>query len=618
MKKSLGVLSLMALVLGISASAQAQLFQNSNTACESEVVPCDSVSGLNCISGDISSVSCKNASGSAMFTNSGFVDCALSTPARSAQSLPEPVAASVLINKGASATSCASGSGDQFNSSLDYAFSSFAGASAFGFGSVVVGNIDGSNFSDMEIPGLDDNLSDAVTAPSLVGGGFGADESTLTTTGASWQSSGGQTGFATNVSDRTNALIDCDGAGGPLDLVFAAGDTAGNFSVNVLLNNGTGLDPVSSTEDTGISTGGAPTSGSISVGDFNNDGLQDVVAVFGTASVNRIIVGINDGACGFTFSPAGGLDLATAHSGTLPVPRTVVAGDFNGDGNLDAAISEPALASGTRGVHYYFGNGSTSFSFASNTHVSFNNTPNDATPSALAVGCFNNDNVDDLAGTFAGPGTGGGGNVQVVNSDGAGGLESPANLSFGSTVFALNNSNVINGIDAANFDGQGGDDIMAVVSDFNNNNTRTAYVFMNAVETVEANAGADVSRESSGSLQLSGTCAVNPADESAAFDVAWTIVSSPAGASLANADTLTPTLTTTAEGVYTLQLSCTTQCDSTATDTVVVTVGSLGILEGSGVFLGGCSFNPLASFSVSGLGMMFASLALFWSLRRRN
>ena len=647
MKKLFTFLSITALLLVFVNSSQAQQFQNTNAACESELIPCASVTSLKCAAGSATSVACKNSHGTAQFTSSGFVDCAVSVPARDPSSVPTPVVTGVLINKASGATSCASGSGSQFGTDLDYGFSSFDTlASSVGFGSVVVGNIDGGSFSDMEVPGAtlagpSTLVPSAVTAKSVAAGGFGADELSITTTSpgpVTWQTIAAHQAAPTSVSDRTNALINCNGKGGPLDLIVPVADPGtlapGDFRINVLLNGGTGLAAASSSVDTGISTSGgvAPVLMSVAVGDFNNDGIDDVAAVFGTATANRLIVGINNGSCGFTFFPTGGLDLTTAHTGTLPVPRSIVVGDFNGDGNADVAISEPGLAATTRGVHYYFGNGSSTFAFTTNTHVSFTGNPVDGSPSSLTTGCFNNDNVVDVAGTYLGPGTGGSGNVRVINSDGLGGLQTPVSLAFSNTNLIVAGGLTIHGIDAADFDAQGGDDIIALGTDLTDSSRRKAYVFMNTVETIVANAGAAVSTQSS-SVQLTGTCATNPADATAVFAPTWTIVSPASGGTLTNATTLTPTLTTTTDAAYTLRLTCRTRCTATATATVVVTKTTTTpttpadnlCLEGDGLYSkpstncgAGCAFNPLATFSWAGILAMFSGLGVLWRIRRKK
>src|SRR5215831_2953773 len=98
------------------------LFQNSNTPCESEPVLC-ATGG--CIFPDVNSLSCRNVNrdgsfAGADFDGDTFTDCvALREHNFNGLATPEPQA-SVLINRGSSATSCSPGPGDQFNSALTY------------------------------------------------------------------------------------------------------------------------------------------------------------------------------------------------------------------------------------------------------------------------------------------------------------------------------------------------------------------------------------------------------------------------------------------------------------------------------------------------------------------
>ncbi len=120
---------------------------------------------------------------------------------------------------------------------------------------------------------------------------------------------------------------------------------------------------------------------SVAVGDFNGDGIQDlVVANQGTppnytdGSVS-ILLGTGDG----TFQPA-----HTFAAGSLP--NSVVVGDFNGDGTPDLAVADE----NTNTVSVLLGNGDGSFqparTFAAGSQ-----------PFSVAVGDFNGDGIQDLA-----------------------------------------------------------------------------------------------------------------------------------------------------------------------------------------------------------------------------
>jgi hypothetical protein len=135
---------------------------------------------------------------------------------------------------------------------------------------------------------------------------------------------------------------------------------------------------------------------SIAVGDFNGDGKLDLavantgVDVYGSNTVT-ILLGNGDG----TFT-------ATAQSPTTGNnPGSMAVGDFNGDGNLDLAVvntcgnGPPNCPSGTPGtVTILMGDGNGGFTAAASSPAT---TPN---PGAVAAGDFNGDGRLDLAVTF--------------------------------------------------------------------------------------------------------------------------------------------------------------------------------------------------------------------------
>lgn len=125
-------------------------------------------------------------------------------------------------------------------------------------------------------------------------------------------------------------------------------------------------------------------SGAIGVGDFNNDGKVDL-AITGCATApcagqaGAVDILLGDGKGNFT---------ATASSPSVgQIPRSIMEGDFNGDGNLDLAVANQASNS----VSILLGDG----------HGGFTATA--ASPSAgvgpvsLAMGDFNGDGNLDLA-----------------------------------------------------------------------------------------------------------------------------------------------------------------------------------------------------------------------------
>src|SRR5262249_51847048 len=144
---------------------------------------------------------------------------------------------------------------------------------------------------------------------------------------------------------------------------------------------------------------------------------------------------------GFTCPAASEVNLKTTDVGPAatadPAPFSVAAGDFNGDGNEDFVVTEPGYDSRPgpvqAGIHYYFGDGANTPTFPSNTHLNLN-LPNQRIPKVVTTGCFNNDNVVDVA-TSTNPDRqiGGSSTVQVITSDGSGGFNTELPLTFTET-----------------------------------------------------------------------------------------------------------------------------------------------------------------------------------------
>src|SRR6516165_10421909 len=79
-------------------------------------------------------------------------------------------------------------------------------------------------------------------------------------------------------------------------------------------------------------SGGGPTS--VAVGDFNSDGIADLVVANGTGNTVSVLLGNGDG----TFKPA-----VNYAAGSGPV--SVAVGDFNRDSNLDLAVANSSTVS---------------------------------------------------------------------------------------------------------------------------------------------------------------------------------------------------------------------------------------------------------------------------------
>jgi hypothetical protein len=208
-------------------------------------------------------------------------------------------------------------------------------------------------------------------------------------------------------------------ADGKLDLVLAnyQSDTVG-----VLLDDGLG-----SFSSVRVFNSGGSGPGGIAVGDFNGDGKLDVaVANYDYYDSGRrgVALLLGDGSGGFSLS-------ATLDSGGTN-PRSVAAGDFNGDGRSDPAVAN--AGSDTIGVLLNQGAGT----FAPAQTFFSGGT----SPVPLVVADFNGDRIGDLA-TASWDGA----TVSVFAGDGLGAFSAPSTFSSG----GVNNESLA----AADFNGDG-------------------------------------------------------------------------------------------------------------------------------------------------------------------
>ncbi len=157
---------------------------------------------------------------------------------------------------------------------------------------------------------------------------------------------------------------------GKADLVVLAG-TGSSDSVSLLISKGDGTFSTV-TIVSGQSIGG------IALADFNGDGYLDIALTNPYTNTVSILFGNGVGI-------SSGASFVASNSFGTP-PQSIVAGDFNGDGKIDIAVTE------TYFIAVYLGNGDGTFGTAL-----IGGIPSFTAPLSLAVADVNNDGLLDLA-----------------------------------------------------------------------------------------------------------------------------------------------------------------------------------------------------------------------------
>ncbi len=187
-----------------------------------------------------------------------------------------------------------------------------------------------------------------------------------------------------------------------------------------------------------VSTPGAQAGGDSVTGDFNGDGIPDLVITtfFGDAVIS---LG-ND---------AGSFGVPTVIPGMAG--QGVKAADFNGDGRLDLVASDPDLL----GVQVLLGNGDGTFTSGPNTPVVAITVdePQGIEPTSIAVADFDGDGGVDLV-----VGDGYAGRIYMLRGAGDGTF-----TRIGSTNFSFGSYNTVpQAVQAADLNGDGKDDVVAI------------------------------------------------------------------------------------------------------------------------------------------------------------
>jgi len=188
---------------------------------------------------------------------------------------------------------------------------------------------------------------------------------------------------------------------GRVSILLGNGD--GTFQPQFPAGNAVAIDPVS-----------------IVTGDFTGNGFTDLATVNETSDEVSVLIGNGDG----TFQP----------QVTYPVgwnPVSIVAGDFNGDGRLDLAVANAY----DNTVSVLLGNGDGTFQPAV-TYALGSNPDSYFQPVVLVAGDFNGDGHLDLAVTDSsaiegGYGTDSPGTVSILLGNGDGTFQSPETFPVG-------------------------------------------------------------------------------------------------------------------------------------------------------------------------------------------
>jgi hypothetical protein len=242
--------------------------------------------------------------------------------------------------------------------------------------------------------------------------------------------------YSGGLSPSAIVALDVNGDGKP-DFAVAGGSGTAYATLTVLLNYGDGTFPA------GVSYPTAAGPGMAVAGDFNGDGKPDIAVTSITHDTSGAAVA---GAISVLLGNGDGTFEAHQESSTANFPEAIEPGDFNGDGLPDLVAIEGTPASG-KVLATWLGNGDGTF----NEMVG----PALSSISSLAVGDFNKDGKLDVAAVGINNGS-----VNIFLGNGDGTFGAPAQYPVGSMTQSPPNHNVLTG----DFNGDGKLDL-AVATD---------------------------------------------------------------------------------------------------------------------------------------------------------
>ena len=185
--------------------------------------------------------------------------------------------------------------------------------------------------------------------------------------------------FGTGTNPYYLAAGDFNGDG-KADVVFVDRDTD---TLTVLLGDGSG--GLTTAPGSPVTVGSHPFS--VVVGDFNGDGKQDLA----TANLDSVTLLLGNGSGGFTQASGSPYLAPSPHLLTAGLHNSIVTGDFNDDGKTDLAVTNSLGTDQIPGtITVLLGNGNGGFTVASSPRIA-------NFPTYAVVGDFNGDGELDLA-----------------------------------------------------------------------------------------------------------------------------------------------------------------------------------------------------------------------------